>query len=130
MKPAQQSHKSNAITNDHERRPVVMATLAYSEVQGDQTTHGTATLWRSIAWLLTTRSLRELIQALEHSIEVSDRLADVVRRCLDSQRSGIPLDPGTVAHYEEQLAVLAGQRARLQEAIARWWTILGKTGSH
>ena len=36
--------------------------------------------------------LAGLLHALEHSIELSDRLVDVVRQCLDAQRSGVSLD--------------------------------------
>ena len=57
-------------------------------------------------------------------------LADVVRQCLDALRSEVPLDDATVADYESQLATYAEQRARLQDAIARWWTLLGRDGAH
>jgi len=50
--------------------------------------------------LTADQILAGLLQALEQSIDLSDRFADVVRQCLDSQRSGVPLDDAVVADYE------------------------------
>jgi hypothetical protein len=57
--------------------------------------------------LTADQILAGLLQALEQSIDLSDRFADVVRQCLDSQRSGVPLDDAVVADYESQLVILA-----------------------
>lgn len=73
--------------------------------------------------------LPELLQALEHSVELSVRLMRVLQWFLDASKTGDPLDPAMVRQCEEQLKAMEQQTARLTEGIALWWTMVGRDGA-
>lgn len=72
------------------------------------------------------RDFAGLLQALEHSLELSDRLTTVVRQFIDASHEGRTLDPATVREYEAQLQTVDAQRARVQTAITHWWALVGR----
>ena len=70
-------------------------------------------------------SIAGLLQALEHSLEFSDRLRVVVRQFIAAHHEGRLLDAALVTEYQRQLQTNEEQRARVQRAIAWWWSLVG-----
>jgi hypothetical protein len=71
-------------------------------------------------------SIAGMLQALEHSLDLSDRLTVVVRQVIAAHHHERLLDAATVAQYEEQLRTVGDQRAQAQRAIAQWWASIGR----
>ena len=67
-----------------------------------------------------------LLQGLEHSLELSERLIEVVRQFIAAHHEGRSLNATTVAEYEQQLRTVDEQRAQAQAAIAVWWALIGR----
>ena len=73
------------------------------------------------------RSVAGLLQALEHSLYLSDRLTVVLRQFIDANREGRSIDDAIVTEYERQLQGVAAQRADVQAAITRWRALIGRS---
>jgi len=69
-------------------------------------------------------SIKGLLQALEHSLDSSDRVAGLCRHLLNAQRDGTRIVPTALAGYEQQLAELATSRERMREIVANFWTLM------
>ena len=76
-----------------------------------------------------TDTLTGLLQALEHTAEMIDRLSTVLERFIQAQQQGEVIDPAVVAEYAAQLETVRGQRARLRERITQWWVLIGREGA-
>ncbi len=74
----------------------------------------------------TRDMLPDLLQALEHSVELSSRLMRVLQWFIDASRSAEPLDAALVQQCEEQLEAMAQQNDRLTKGITLWWTLVGR----
>jgi len=69
-------------------------------------------------------AVKGLLQVVAHSLDASDRVAGLCRHLLNAQRDGTVIVPSAVQRYEEQLAELTTQRARMREIVAQWWTLM------
>jgi hypothetical protein len=74
------------------------------------------------------QSLAGLLQALEHSLDLSDGLTIVLRQFIDANREGRSIDEAIVTEHERQLPAVAAQRVDVQPAITRWWALIGRSG--
>ena len=69
-----------------------------------------------------------MLQSLEHLLDGVDRVSVLAGQLVTAQKTGKPLSPQTLAHYEQQLSELDRQRAHIKDVIARWWTLVDKGG--
>ena len=69
-------------------------------------------------------TIGHLLQALEHLLEGAEGAATMANQLIRTQRTGKPLAPPTLAHYEQQLATFDEQRRHFRTLIGQWWTLL------
>ncbi len=69
-----------------------------------------------------------LLQAVEHSLDLSDRLTVVLCQFIDANWEGRSIDDAIVTEYERQPSAVAAQRADVHAAITRWWALIGRSG--
>ena len=75
--------------------------------------------------ILPPMSDESMLQALEHTADQIDRLAEIVDEFLTMADAGVPMSATTRQKYAAEMAELRGQRAQLRERIADFWTLIG-----
>ena len=66
-----------------------------------------------------------VLQALEHTADQIDRLAEIVDEFLVMGDAGVTMSATTRQKYVEEMVELRGQRAQLRKAIAEFWVLIG-----
>ena len=69
-------------------------------------------------------ALKGMLQSLEHTLSALDAPSAAATQLITAQRSGKPLSPSTLTHYEQQFAALTTQREHMRTVIGRWWALL------
>jgi hypothetical protein len=69
-------------------------------------------------------AVKAILQSLEHTLSALDAASVAATQLIAAQRSGKPLSPATLTHYDQQFAALTTQREHMRTVIARWWTLL------
>ncbi len=59
-----------------------------------------------------------MLQALEHTADQINRLADIIDECLTMAEAGVPMSATTRQKYAAEMAELRGRRGQLRERIA------------
>ena len=66
-----------------------------------------------------------MLQALEHTADQIDRLAEIVDECLTMADAGVQMSATTRQKYAAEIAELRGHRAQLRKTIADFWVLIG-----
>ena len=72
----------------------------------------------------------DLLQGLEELLEVNRRLAQVLRFMLEHQQRGQQMADEDVEQYLQDLGKADAERERMQQAVRRFWAMLGKEQAH
>ena len=67
-----------------------------------------------------------MLQALEHTADQIDRLADIIDECLTLGEAGVPMSATTCQKYSAEMVELRGKRAQLRKTIADFWVLIGR----
>ena len=75
-----------------------------------------------------TKAMRHesILQALEHTADQIDLLADIIDEFLTLAEAGVPMSATTRERYAAEMAELRGQRAQLRKTIADFWVLIGR----
>ena len=61
-----------------------------------------------------------LLHGLEYLLAAAENAAVMSEQLIKAARSGKPLAPATLAHYEEQLAAFEQHRERMRQLLGTW----------
>ncbi len=67
-----------------------------------------------------------MLQALEHTADQIDRLADIIDEFLTLAEGGVPMSATTRQKYAAEMAELRGQRAQLRKTLATFSVQIGR----
>ena len=76
--------------------------------------------------MLTPMSDESMLQALEHTADQIDHLAEIIDECLTMAEAGVLMSVTTRQKYTAEMAELRGQQERLRETIAAFWVQIGR----
>ena len=66
-----------------------------------------------------------MLQALEHTADQVDRLAEIIDEFLTLAEAGVPMSATTRQKYAAEMAELRRQRAQLRKTLADFWVLIG-----
>ncbi len=66
-----------------------------------------------------------MLQALEHTADQIDHLAEIIDEFLTMGEAGHPMSATRRQQYAAEMAELRGHRAQLRERIAAFWVLIG-----
>lgn len=69
-------------------------------------------------------AIKTMLVVLEHTLTTLDKASAAATQLIQAQTSAKPLPPGALQHYRQEFAELRRHRARMQQLIAKWWTLV------
>ena len=70
-----------------------------------------------------------MLQALEHTADQIDRLAEIIDEFLTMGEAGVPMSATRRQKYAAEMAELRGHREQLRETIAAFWVLIGRNNA-
>ena len=66
-----------------------------------------------------------MLQALEHTADQIDHLAEIIDECLTLADAGVPMSATTRQKYAAEMAELHGHRTQLRKTLSAFWVRIG-----
>jgi hypothetical protein len=73
-------------------------------------------------------AIKTMLVVLDHTLTTLDKASAAATQLIAAQTSGKPLPPAALQHYRREFLELRRHRMRMQELIAKWWTLV--EGNH